>query len=83
MEAIATVVARLGRGCGSWFDAQATAIRFRRIAERNPRLSLSSDGCGGEARWIASMAKWFVATPAEPQKLGTVPRVSQCHQLKT
>ena len=35
MEATATVVARLGRGRGKWFDAEATALRFCKVAEQN------------------------------------------------
>jgi hypothetical protein len=35
MEAIATVVARLARGRGDWFDAEAAARRFASVARRN------------------------------------------------
>ena len=35
MEAIATVVAHLARGRGKWFDAEATAVRFGKVAESN------------------------------------------------
>jgi len=35
MEAIATVVARLSRGRGKWFDAEATAVRFGKVALQN------------------------------------------------
>ena len=35
MEAIATVVARLARGRGTWFDAMGTVIHFGKIAEQN------------------------------------------------
>lgn len=35
MEAIATVVARLVRGRGKWFDPEATAVRFGKIAGQN------------------------------------------------
>jgi hypothetical protein len=34
MEAIAVVVARLARGRGPWFDAEATAVRFGMVAVR-------------------------------------------------
>ena len=35
MEAVATVVARLSRGRGKWFDAEATAVRFAKVARDN------------------------------------------------
>ena len=35
LSAIATVVAHLARGRGKWFDAEATAVRFGRVAESN------------------------------------------------
>jgi len=35
MEAIATVVTRLARGRGKWFDAETTAVRFGKVAESN------------------------------------------------
>jgi hypothetical protein len=35
MEAIATVVARLARGRGTWFDAEAAARRFASVARGN------------------------------------------------
>jgi hypothetical protein len=35
LTAIAEVVARMSRGRGSWFDAEAEALRIAKVAQRN------------------------------------------------